>query len=320
MDVDSEHIVPRRIEDLWFEDGNMVLQAGSAQYKVYRGTLSRQSPVFEDMLAFPQPPDAELLDGFPVVHLHDPEVEVTPFLKALFEPDYFRPHPQDTDPEAIYGCLRLSHKYAVDFLRRRALVHFSSGFSTTLRDFESDSTASWTYPPHSHFRWINLARKTDALWTLPHLFYLLATYFDDLGLKIFHGDGTVDSDTTLSLQDQAALLAGLSGQINASRDVIDFLHSGPVAHCATKLSCALATLHAGAESREFFHEAHCNPLEIWLARDWELLQGACPSCCMAQRESHRVAREKFWDELPGIYGLPSWTVLQAMKDAALRED
>lgn len=86
MEADTQPGEPHRIEALWFEDGNIVLRAGNALYRVYRGTLATHSPVFKDILSFPQPPDSkpEVIDGCPVTNLPDPEVEVTPFLKALF--------------------------------------------------------------------------------------------------------------------------------------------------------------------------------------------------------------------------------------------
>jgi hypothetical protein len=37
------------------------------------------------MLAFPQPPDSELIDGCPVVRLHDSERDTTFFLRAIFD-------------------------------------------------------------------------------------------------------------------------------------------------------------------------------------------------------------------------------------------
>ncbi|KAJ7061540.1 hypothetical protein C8F01DRAFT_937617, partial [Mycena amicta] len=52
-DGDGQPTQLRRIEELWFEDGNIVLQAGAAMYRVYRGTLAMHSSVFKDMLSFP---------------------------------------------------------------------------------------------------------------------------------------------------------------------------------------------------------------------------------------------------------------------------
>lgn len=83
----SESVTPVRSGDIWYEDGNIVLQAEHTQYKVYRGILAKSSPVFEDMFSFPQPPasEVEMVDGCFVVHLSDSAEEVRYILQALFE-------------------------------------------------------------------------------------------------------------------------------------------------------------------------------------------------------------------------------------------
>ncbi|KAJ7336130.1 hypothetical protein DFH08DRAFT_1018385, partial [Mycena albidolilacea] len=40
---------------LWFTDGYLVLQAGTQLLRVSLGILAAKSPVFHDMLSFPQP-------------------------------------------------------------------------------------------------------------------------------------------------------------------------------------------------------------------------------------------------------------------------
>ncbi|KAJ7500478.1 hypothetical protein B0H11DRAFT_2378266 [Mycena galericulata] len=134
MDVDQETNVPRRVEDLWFEDGNIVIQAGNSQFRVHRSVLAARSSVCKDMLSVPQSPESELVDGCPLVRLTDSEMEVEVFLKALFLPEFFMPFPYLTTFDVATGCLRLSHKYEVNYLRRRALrvVHLSSGYNTKL--------------------------------------------------------------------------------------------------------------------------------------------------------------------------------------------
>ena len=42
----------------WFTDGNVILSAGTIAFRVYYGTLATQSPVFDDMFGFPQPPSS----------------------------------------------------------------------------------------------------------------------------------------------------------------------------------------------------------------------------------------------------------------------
>lgn len=80
-------VAPMRSGDIWYEDGNVILQAEDTQYKVYRGILVKSSSVFHDMFSFPQPPagDGELIDGCPVVRLSDAAEEVQYVLQALFE-------------------------------------------------------------------------------------------------------------------------------------------------------------------------------------------------------------------------------------------
>ncbi|KAJ7612166.1 hypothetical protein FB45DRAFT_1065528 [Roridomyces roridus] len=113
MDVDTKL---RRFSKLWLEDGNIVIQAGNSQFRVHRSTLAACSPVFQDMFPLPQPPDSdsELVDGCPLVQLHDSAKEVKAFLKAIFTPGYFMPFPAETKYATIQGCLRLSHKYGVE--------------------------------------------------------------------------------------------------------------------------------------------------------------------------------------------------------------
>ncbi|KAJ7466554.1 hypothetical protein B0H11DRAFT_1689843, partial [Mycena galericulata] len=65
-----------RIPELWFDDGNIVIQAGNIQFRAYRDILAARSPVFQDMLSFPQPLDSELVEGCPLVRLNDAAAEV----------------------------------------------------------------------------------------------------------------------------------------------------------------------------------------------------------------------------------------------------
>ncbi|KAJ7611824.1 hypothetical protein FB45DRAFT_803914 [Roridomyces roridus] len=128
---------PHRAPELWFEDGNLVIQAENSHFRVHRGILAACSPVFQDMLSFPQPPDSELVEGCPIVRLQDSAEEVAVFLKALFKPNYFMPFPAQTEYAIIRGCLRLGNKYGVVHLRIRALVHFSSRYRTSLADWDA---------------------------------------------------------------------------------------------------------------------------------------------------------------------------------------
>ena len=82
-ETDNEAAV-KRDEELWFEDGTVVLVAGNVEFCVYKGLLADRSPVFKDMFSFPQPhsPPAEPAD-LPRVNLPDSAEDVRELLRML---------------------------------------------------------------------------------------------------------------------------------------------------------------------------------------------------------------------------------------------
>jgi hypothetical protein len=75
--------VLKRVDDLWFDDGSIVLQAESTQFRVHRSVLSTHSEIFRDMLAASQP--VEEVEGCPVVRLPDSAEDWTHVLRALYD-------------------------------------------------------------------------------------------------------------------------------------------------------------------------------------------------------------------------------------------
>ncbi|KAL6297854.1 hypothetical protein BKA93DRAFT_745237 [Sparassis latifolia] len=48
-----------RIENLWYDDGSVILVAGTSAFRVHCGILSQYSSVFRDLFMVPQPPPNE---------------------------------------------------------------------------------------------------------------------------------------------------------------------------------------------------------------------------------------------------------------------
>lgn len=75
--------------DVWYDDGNIILQAEQVQFKVLRSILAEISSVFRDMFSLPQPTvaqyEAEMVYGCPIVHLSDSAEEVQLVLEAIFK-------------------------------------------------------------------------------------------------------------------------------------------------------------------------------------------------------------------------------------------
>ncbi|KAK7002245.1 BTB domain-containing protein, partial [Favolaschia claudopus] len=120
-----------RAEGLWFEDCGLVIRAENTLFRISRDFLALQSPVFRDMLSLPPPKSTDLIDGCPLVVLPDRAED------ALIYYDFFVPHPGHASLTVVVSVLRMSDKYQVDALRKRALLHLSSVFPTTLLHYDA---------------------------------------------------------------------------------------------------------------------------------------------------------------------------------------
>lgn len=88
MDVEGT-LTPHPSPEIWFDDGNIVLQAEQTLFKVYRGVLGALSPFFHDMFLLPQQEtdQSEKYEGCPLIEMAgDLAEDVRVFLKAIFDP------------------------------------------------------------------------------------------------------------------------------------------------------------------------------------------------------------------------------------------
>ena len=73
----------KKDDELWFDDGNIVLIAKDVGFRIFRSLLEKQSPVFSDMFAFASPRAGEAYDGCPIVHLSDSPEDMRHLLRIL---------------------------------------------------------------------------------------------------------------------------------------------------------------------------------------------------------------------------------------------
>ncbi|KAJ7452259.1 hypothetical protein FB451DRAFT_1050917 [Mycena latifolia] len=308
-----------RVEDLWFHDGTLVLAAGRSSFRVYGGLLAKQSPVFQDMLAFPQPADAEVIDGCPVVHLEDNEDDLRCFLKALFDYEFFPPFPDKATFDTLLGVIRLSSKYQVDSLRKRGLVHLSSAFPFTPTEYPG--SPSWDFPTihldrsRDLIRLVNFAREMSIDWILPLALYrvtancTIAELLNGIVVDGVHVD-LAPQDRPICLEQRYALAT------SASAEITDFLWNPvPIPRCSSGYSCTKARIESRKQV-EAYRMNNILPLKLWLPEDWAGLD-VCPVCKSAMKETHQEALESFWQGLPERFGCPSWDALQQMKENEL---
>ena len=79
----------KTVDELWFQDGNLVLATATHKFRVFRGVLEQNSSFFRTMFTLPQPAesaDSEYFEGAPVLYVDDRWQDMELFLKALFSP------------------------------------------------------------------------------------------------------------------------------------------------------------------------------------------------------------------------------------------
>lgn len=79
-----------RSQDVWYDDGNVVIQTENIVFKVFRGILASNSAVFADMFSVPQPTNAtitgsDMFDSCPLVQIYDTPEDTRHFLKAIHD-------------------------------------------------------------------------------------------------------------------------------------------------------------------------------------------------------------------------------------------
>ncbi|KAJ7232028.1 hypothetical protein B0H12DRAFT_1192428 [Mycena haematopus] len=326
MDVD--HIPTRRgrVEELWFADSGLVVQAEHSLFRVSGAVLAARSPVFKDMLALTR----ETIDRCPVVKLPESAEDVTCFFRAIFDSSFFEPYPCKVDFESVLSIARLSHKYAVEYLLRRALVHLSYAFPTTLSEYETDSgirSTNFRDIVENHdaispcVAVIQLARQVNALWVLPMAFYGLASADQEtiqqvLQCRMFNNQAAkLGGDDIILFLTSSVLLAGLENE------AISFLHSADSnAKCTGGKRCNTARLSALTQVQNTVAKGDGpHPFNVCFQADiWGVLsEGCCTKCYNCLKKAHDQSRQPIWDKLPRICGLPTWPELEKMKADAL---
>ncbi|TCD63777.1 hypothetical protein EIP91_004960 [Steccherinum ochraceum] len=127
-----------RHPELWFDDGNVILAVKGTLFRVYRGILSAESPVFRDMFSTGQPGEGEMMDGCPVVHLQDALEDVVKFLQLLFKGVQTITVPQgEKNWPLTRALLRMGDKYQVDSLLEEGTSRLEAYFPDDTDDWNA---------------------------------------------------------------------------------------------------------------------------------------------------------------------------------------
>ncbi|KAM6498909.1 hypothetical protein JOM56_006857 [Amanita muscaria] len=353
------HPQATKVEDLWFEDGGVIIQAGLSLYRVSRGILAARSNVFKHMFqscVVPRPvpcacPSSgstaelahdglntqtkqdvtEMVDGVPFLKLLDDERDVTEFLKAVFDSSFFEPDPCGKPSiAAVIGILRLSHKYDIGYLRKRALNYLNQGYPNTLArwDMHNRGELAVGYERvHDElleaYIVIQLALETQADWLIPAAMYKCCTYPIEniLALESAIAQAgfnapyftAVTAATGISAAQQLCLTTW--PKIRASYHTL-YGHLRTSActdwpRCQTRLSDKTAVYSRVASAWDTMND----PLDSLDSKYWSSLKrDLCRNCCMESTRFYEKWRKDLWAELPKLMGLKEWEVLNKMAE------
>ncbi|KAJ7678136.1 hypothetical protein DFH06DRAFT_1422696 [Mycena polygramma] len=308
--TDSAEDVTR--SDIWQDDGNVVLQAESTQFRVHWSVLSKNSAFFQEMRTLPQPPDQPTVEGCPVVTLHDSVLDVQYLLEALYNPHCFAA--DRLSFPFIAALVRLGRKYDFKHLLEAAVKRLAYENPTTLEKYEHltkivDSRSSYSATRIMArggllFDTITLARENNLFALLPCA-YLRALFFFSLE-EIFDGiPSPVGPSVTLSPEDQRICILGskkmLQAQWGNSRFAAWMGSQTPLTGCSQRLECL-------RKKETVFRDLIANGTSF--APFQLIAEYLCDTCHNHQQEVLAEAREKLWEDLPTFFNLRPWAELK----------
>ncbi|KAI0087554.1 hypothetical protein BDY19DRAFT_994870 [Irpex rosettiformis] len=311
--------------DIWFSDGNIVLRAEQTLFRVYRGILCRASPIFRDMLHIGHSQSCNPADTYEecplVVMAGDSAVDMRTFLRTLHDSSIFQMKlPSVDEIPQIVSVLRLSTKYDVSYLRRPAIEVLQAWYPTALSNFEALGSNTSLGLSH-HIMVANVARQAFASVLLPSALLLCATKARD-SYELYDGISRTDGlHVELLPENKRSIFIGRPQLEYAGRTrTFSFFYSadprGP--GCANRghgnRKCADWCKDISWESvlqKDHLLDPFFPFFEV--ARSF-VVSSCCRVCSSSWEAQNRAGVEMLWKELPSIFDLQPWSVLQSTTD------
>ncbi|GJE90699.1 hypothetical protein PsYK624_068430 [Phanerochaete sordida] len=306
MDVDLSSDEPQQCEDLWFEDGTIVLQAENTLFRVYTGILARHSPFFKNLFTLPQPEVIERYDDCPLVKLaEDNAQDAHDFLLALHDID--APDSLMTDAFSIVALLELSAKYEANSLRHKVLKTLVPYFPSTLEAYDiltdkhkNDKSFIYPFKTIPEIVALAVALEKAAPSLLPYaLLKLERCSSDETAGPIIDGVQARGRHIVLSPKLQRALLQGKPALYRQSRETVLprlFMQSGCFGDCDTQ--------------RWLYLTKHTKPDGFLDPLPKRTFKRFCLECRMSLERDAEEGRRATWNQLPATFGLASWQELE----------
>ncbi|KAJ7145835.1 hypothetical protein C8R44DRAFT_972818 [Mycena epipterygia] len=290
--------------DIWHDDGSVVLQAESTQFRIHWSVLSLHSSFFRDMRGLPQPPDQPSIEGCPVIELSDTFIDIEHLLKVLYDPLIFS---QESLPfPLIAAIVRMGRKYDFKNLLTAAVERLAYENPTTLEEADrlicvgqgGENSYSSTRIISYHgilFDTVTLARENNLFAILAAAYFRVVLFTIPVG------------DATLSFVDQRVCILAIRKIMEAQwkqKHPWDWLSSDDCAEgCTDALTCARM-------KKNFLRSGLMHGKLLVLMKMGPESRRFCAACDLHYVKLMAEARQELWDKLPSFFNLPPWTELK----------
>ncbi|CAL1714451.1 unnamed protein product [Somion occarium] len=236
------------------------------------------------------------------------------FLKTIYNFSYFRPGMKAKFP-VVAAVLRLSTKYEAPALRQRAIDLLATAYPSTLAAWDTRSRLRLVPPFEAEIGSLfALAIETDVRAILPGLYYAASKRSLSAMLTELH---SLPLNETVRQDVISKFVVGQDKLHRAEiKHILLFLDpSYQRAGCRTATdigrlqsqasACILKTVDV-TESYQQWCNDHPNDVGASLF--------VCEICCTLVANTIKEGRQKIWDSLPEMFGLPAWETLLAEND------
>ncbi|KJA19711.1 hypothetical protein HYPSUDRAFT_44000 [Hypholoma sublateritium FD-334 SS-4] len=310
--------VARRSEKFWFDDGSVVLQVESVQYRVHRSILASYSPVFNDLFRVPQPEGdrSGWVDGCPTVCMAgDTTRDWESVLGFIYKPSSLALKWPDVG--RLAGMMRLGKKYQIDDIFAEALARLRAQFPRTLAARDAMTAGGnmelceWI---SKYFQVITRLGEEMGLWSiLPVAYYMAASYEENIPSFILYYRNLSPNSMRSVAHGTAAIWDDVVSRSFRWTKPTEL--TIPTISCASKPKCTAARTLALAEVC-----AKVGKQDAGIALDvWKRGAGCefCAECLRAAQTACEGGRAYIWDHLARYFLGDNWEKLEDTKSDVL---
>jgi hypothetical protein len=222
------------------------------------------------------------------------------------------PPPSEVDFQDLLGILRLSHKYDVGYLYKRAISYIETIYPTSLDEVRQlePTTMQLVDPLDIELQSIVVLQEVGATWLLPYAYHNIAEY----PLPVLESSGVSWEDFPAN---KKAIIYRL-GQLHMKATERLFHALTPSSNCSCSDACNLAKFDFLKRRGSPKSRTDLTPFREWQFRHRRHLEVALCATCLAQsRAQYNTVRAEIWSELPANCGLEKWDILLQQRDTAL---